>query len=265
MFHQGATPRRADAVHVIERIGTDGLGSLSAVGANGKPVGFIAQALNEIQNRITRFEHERQRPARNMEMFTPGIAVRTLGNAGKRDVRHTQFGHDLARDRQLTRTAIDQHEIGTRWKIRFEVSPSGAVAFSRPGQPLESARQHLTHHGVVVSGRHAIGLDIELAIGIFDKAFRPSNDHTADGVRTGNMTVVVDLDAAWRGVKAEAFTKRLQQLGLRRAFSQLAAKRFLGITQRVLDQARFGATLRHQNFNLAFGLDRERLRHQRAF
>src|SRR5688572_5969699 len=61
--------RRADALDLIEGIGTDGLGTPRAVGADGEAMRLIAQALDEIEHGIARLQHDGALAAGNMEML----------------------------------------------------------------------------------------------------------------------------------------------------------------------------------------------------
>ena len=54
MMEEGALSRRADAGNVVNGVGADGFLALGAVRADGEPVRFIAQTLDEEQGRIAR-------------------------------------------------------------------------------------------------------------------------------------------------------------------------------------------------------------------
>ena len=73
--------------------------------------------------------------------------------------------------------------------------------------------EDFTHHGVVVA-RRAVALDVELAVGVFDEAFWPRNDHGAHSVGTLDMRVVVDLNALGWTAEAEGFADTVEQLAL---------------------------------------------------
>src|SRR5262249_23564924 len=72
---QRALALRADAGDVVERVDTDGLAALGAMGADGEAVRLVAQPLNEIEHRIARLEQQRLVAAGKVEMLAPGIAV----------------------------------------------------------------------------------------------------------------------------------------------------------------------------------------------
>ena len=58
--------------------------------ANGKTVRFIPQSLNIVEHRIARLEHER-RLTGQMKVFTPGIPIRSFGNARQQDILDPEF------------------------------------------------------------------------------------------------------------------------------------------------------------------------------
>ena len=67
-----------------------------AVRADGEAVGLVAQALDEIEHRVARLEHERL-AAGPVERLAAGVAVRPLGDADERQVGDAELGeHRLA-------------------------------------------------------------------------------------------------------------------------------------------------------------------------
>ena len=115
-------------------------------------------------------------------------------------------------------------------------SPAGKPCSRQ--KPLEAARQHLAHHAEIVAWRQIRGLDVELPVLVLHEAFRPCDDHRADGVRAHDMGVVVDLDAARRALESEDMRNAGQQLALARAFGELASERFTRILESRARQAR---------------------------
>src|SRR3546814_15363352 len=94
----------------------------------------------------------------------------------------------------MLRSDVDKHQIGpvTGWTVR--------VARLKAA---EAALQNLAHHCKIIARSRFRPLDVELAIGVLDEAFRPGDDHCAKRVRALYMAVVVHLDAAGRGLKLE--------------------------------------------------------------
>ena len=96
------------------------------------------------------------------------------------------------------------------------------------------------------------------------EAFRPRDDHAADGLGAGNVAVVVDLDAARRLFETEDLSHAFEELALRGAFREAAAKRLARIGQRVVDEFPLLATARHADGDLAAGANGEGFGEQAA-
>ncbi len=82
-------------------------------------------------------------------------------------------------------------------------------------EAFEAARQHFAHHGVVVAGRGVGRLDVELAVGAFDEALGPRDDHGADRIRAGDVAVVINLDPARAFRQSETFLHAFEKPCLR--------------------------------------------------
>ncbi len=83
MRQQRAFAGGADAGHIVQRRRTDRLGAFGAVGADGKAVRLVAQALDEVEHRIIVAQRERAL-AGAVEFLFPGVAVDALGDADHR-------------------------------------------------------------------------------------------------------------------------------------------------------------------------------------
>ena len=81
---------RAHAGDLVQRIGADGFGALLAVAADGEAVGFVAQALQVIENRAFRIEAEGF-AILHVEMFAARVAVGSLGNADEQHILDAQI------------------------------------------------------------------------------------------------------------------------------------------------------------------------------
>ena len=81
--------------------------------ANGKTVRFIAQSLNVIEHRITRFEHERGLPGQ-MKVFAASVPIRAFCDPGEHHILDAQFIHYRLRGRELATAAVNQHEVRPR-------------------------------------------------------------------------------------------------------------------------------------------------------
>ena len=85
MVQQRLLAAGADPRDLVERRAPERLGPLGAVRADRKAMRLVAQALQEIEDGVARVERER-RPARQEETLAPGVAVRSLGDPGDRDI-----------------------------------------------------------------------------------------------------------------------------------------------------------------------------------
>ena len=65
----------------------------------------------------------------------------------------------------------------------------------------------------------------EFAVGGLDEPLGSGDDHAADGLGAGNVTVVVDLDAGGRFFQAEGLGEADEKPGLCRGFGEPAAER----------------------------------------
>ena len=85
-------------------------GAPGPVAADGKTVGFVTQALDVIQNRVARFEHEAGL-VRHVKMLASGIPVRPLGHSDHGNVINSEVSQNT-HGRKLALPAIDQHQVG---------------------------------------------------------------------------------------------------------------------------------------------------------
>ena len=208
----------ADAGHFVERRASEFVGAARAMSADGETMRLVAQPLQEVEHRIARLEGER-RPAGHEEALATGIAVGTLGDADNGDVFQAELGKHLARYFKLALAAVDQQKVGPMFLVALGVFLE---------RPTEAARQHLAHHGKVVACG-ALGLDVELAVGILDEAVGAGHHHGADRSRALDVAVVVDLDALGGRVELEHAGEALEQLTLRAALGQAPRQRLAGI------------------------------------
>src|SRR5690606_27807733 len=77
MVQEGALPRRADSRDLVERVPDQLPGAARAVRADGEAVGLVAQALDEVEDRIAHRQAERLAAA-DEETLAPGVAVDAL-------------------------------------------------------------------------------------------------------------------------------------------------------------------------------------------
>ena len=163
-------------------------------------------------------------------------------------------------------TAVDQHQIRPfardtdiflhLVRILFFRAFSCGLGLHQAGK---AAAQDFTHHAVIISGSEVIALDIELAVSVFLKPFRPGHDHRADRVRAHGMAVVIDFDAPGRTIQGEQLGHVLQQAALAGAFRQAPGQGFTGIGFGMFDQFPPLAAFGMAQTDLALRLDTQRL------
>src|SRR5262245_571674 len=85
MLQKRALAGRADAGDFLQPGLAQVLFAAGAMRADGESMGLVAQALDEVEHRIARLEHERVAP-RDMEGLSAGVAVGALGHSYQRYV-----------------------------------------------------------------------------------------------------------------------------------------------------------------------------------
>src|SRR3546814_4561192 len=85
----------ADAWHLVEHRAQAGLGPPGAVGADGEAVRLVAQALEEVERRVARLQHEGGLAGQE-DALAPGVTVGALGDGGDRQVAEAEVGQHLA-------------------------------------------------------------------------------------------------------------------------------------------------------------------------
>ncbi|CCC98265.1 protein of unknown function [Azospirillum baldaniorum] len=251
MVKQGLLPAGSNPGNLIDHRFPQCLGALRPMGADGEAVRLVPQPLQEIEHGIAHFQLER-RAVRHEEALPPGVAVRPLGDADQRHVVDPQIGQHAQRHVELPDAAVDQHQIGPGALRPFRVLLD---------RPAEAAGHDLAHHREVVAGG-ALGLDVELAVGVLDEALRPGDDHGADGVGALDVGVVVDLDALRRAVQPEDRRHPVEQPRLRRTFGQPPPMGLPRVGQGVLDDAPLVAPLGRGQFHPVAGAQRQGLGQQ---
>src|SRR5690606_7534307 len=91
-------------------------------------------------------------------------------------------------------------------------------------------------------------------------AVSSGHNHAANGVTAHDMRVVIDLNAARDGFKAESFGKAFQQGCLAGYFRKLASQRLARILQCVIRELLFLAALRNGNGNAVTSFRRKSIR-----
>src|SRR5262249_44585436 len=153
MVQQRLLAPRANPRDLVEQRLADMLRALGAVRADGEAVRLVAQALQEVEDRVTRIEAKRCLAGQE-EALAPGIAVGPLGDRRDRYIVDAELGEDLQRRRELPGAAIDQHEVGPGAATALGILLEGAG--KAPGQ-------HLVHHAVIVAGGERLVRDVPLS------------------------------------------------------------------------------------------------------
>ena len=154
--------------------------------------------------------------------LAPGLAVATLGDRDDRQSPMPSSASTCAPQRAgpcRRRRAAGPARAGGRPSLRRRARRAVRPPRSRR---REAASHHLAHHAVVVAGRHVRRADVELAVVVLGEAFRPGDDHGADGIGAHDVRIVVDLDPPRRLAAGRSRTEPDEQPRLarsRRAFA----------------------------------------------
>src|SRR5437868_4018414 len=262
MVQQRLLAACADTLDFIERGASQGLRSLGPVRGDGKPMRFVAQALQEVEDGVALIERKRRAP-RHKKVFPPRIAVRPLGYPDDGDIGNAELFEDAAADIELSLAAVDQDQIGPVAPVAFRILFDGA------GEP---AHENFAHHRIIVTARsphpsfprrrgrvrpgagggrgarpgRRSAADRELAVGVFDEALRARDNHRADCIRTLDVAVVVNLYAVQRSVDAKGGCYTVEQLTLGGALRGPPADRLARGCDYPVDQPLFVAALRYR-------------------
>ena len=125
---------------------------------DGKAMAFIANALDQVQCGASLVQTDRIRPLRQIDLLKP---------LGQSEHRHLNAGgqHRGARESQLLRSAVHQHQIGQRPALLL-LFPLGAK---------KPAAQHFVHRGEVVGPFHC--LDAEVTVLLLGRFTVNKHDH----------------------------------------------------------------------------------------
>jgi hypothetical protein len=108
---QRALARRADARDLLQA----GLANIAfafrPMRADGKAMGLVAQALQEIKHGIARRQLER-RLAGRVKRLAAGVAIGSLGNRNQRHIGDANRREHILHGLELTLAAVDDDEIG---------------------------------------------------------------------------------------------------------------------------------------------------------
>jgi hypothetical protein len=86
VLEEGALARGAHARDLVQGVGEEVLGALGAVRPDGEAVRLVAQALDEVEDRVVVRQREGARLPRAPELLLAQVAVDALGDANHGDV-----------------------------------------------------------------------------------------------------------------------------------------------------------------------------------
>ena len=115
MRQQGFFAPDPNAWHLVKRGGGDGFGAFGPMGADGKPVRFVAQPLNKIQHRIIVAQGKGALPDA-VELFFAVVAINAFCYSEHWQIVDAKVTHDFGDGADLTGAAVDQKQI---WPQRF--------------------------------------------------------------------------------------------------------------------------------------------------
>ncbi len=246
MQQQGAFAGGADAGDFIEFGGDEFFAAAGAVGGDGEAVGFVAQALQEIQHRVARGELEGG-AAGHVEPFAAGIAVGAFGDGDQWQVGDAEFFEHGLGGGELAGAAIDEDEVGPMRVIAVGVFGLGAG---------EAAGEDFAHHGEIIAGGER-AFDGEFAVGGFQGSVGSGDDHDAVGVGAHDVGVIVGFDAFGGFGQGEDFGGGGEEFRLAGGFGEFAFEGFAGVGGGVLHDVVFFAALGDEQFGAAAGFEAE--------
>jgi len=196
MVQEGALARRTDSGDLVERIFCDIGLAARPMRPDGKPVRFVAQALDKVEDGVSDRQAERFF-AWQVKNLASGVAIDALGNADQGHIVDAKLLDNRADRVQLAEAAIDQNEVGPGAEPVF-ITRSVGFRTDLLEQSRKPALHDFAHHAVIVARREIFVLDVELAVLVLGEPVRARHDHAADRVGPHDVAVVVNFDAARR-------------------------------------------------------------------
>ena len=144
MVQQSLLAANADTLDFIEREARQCLRPLGAVRGDSKPMRFVAQTLQEIEDRVA-LDRARTALAPAQRSVPARHCAPVLSRSRRlRPRRCSSSSQDAAADIELPLPAIDQDQIGPGAPVAFGFLFDGAS---------ETAHQNLAHHRIVIAAR----------------------------------------------------------------------------------------------------------------
>ena len=241
----------ADAGDILQRRVHTRLLAQIAVMGDAEAVGFIADALNEMQRGRLAVEQNALLLIRQEDFF------QLLCQAEHRNVV-TRLEHRFPRKPQLLRPAVNQNQIGQIGKAGKPLSVRRQFSFLRKRfallrRPRQAAGDDLIHGRKIVCAFD--GLDTEDAVFFLRRFAVDGDDHTRHAQHALRIGDIISLDAARRMIHADRFGKCLAcadgaLMGAGKVRIALG-KRVLRVLQRKLDELMLRSPLRFNQRDLA--------------
>jgi len=113
MAQQGSLAGWPDSWNFLQSSFSDIFLATDPMRADGETMGLIAQSFDEIKQGIARRQFERI-SAGHEESFPASVAVGSLGDGDERHISYSERAESLLRGRELTSSAINQHQVWPR-------------------------------------------------------------------------------------------------------------------------------------------------------
>ena len=199
MPEDGAAPRRADTLEVVEDGAERARVTALAVEADREPVRLVAHPLEELEPRRVRIEHHRLRAPGQEHLLDP------LRERDHRHPRQVEGLHRGERGGELPLPAVHDDEVG---RGREGLVP--LVARAVVGEPSEPPRDDLRHRREVVLPVQAPDAELPvvrlLGHGVLE------HDHGADRRLALDRRDVEALDADRQALQVERLPELLERL-----------------------------------------------------
>src|SRR5262249_11393286 len=119
MPQQRAFARRTDTSNLLQARLANIFLAARSVRADSKAMRLVTQSLHEIEQRIAWLQFQR-RTIRQEEGLVPRVALLALGDTDQRYIRDAKLREGFPCGIELTKAAVDQHQIGPRRRIGGE-------------------------------------------------------------------------------------------------------------------------------------------------
>ncbi|OPZ04185.1 MAG: hypothetical protein BWZ08_02752 [candidate division BRC1 bacterium ADurb.BinA292] len=242
MPQQGAGAGLAHARNFLEQRAQIAPAAQFAVIGDAEAVGFVAQALEQVERGRSRFERDGVLPAGQEEAllgaidFVAAVLDAALGHADQRDAGQAEVLHDLDGDGELALAAVDDDEAGGR--------------FGSLGDAAKPAGQHFVQGAEIILTRQR--LDAETAVARLVGFAAAERDHRADRGEPLNRGDIEAFDGVGRGLEVELFADFAMDFLDRLLAGEVLLEQTVGVFAGGLDEAEFFAALGGDDLDARF-------------